>query len=176
MNLIHDRVAGIVKQAHGAFANILVTNYDTIVLPEFMTMGMVRKRRKKLSLPPIRDLTDINGAGDGPRDGRPFTLHKTTRKAATYISHFTFRQRLFAKARADPNGVKDVICTTEEYTTKQCPFCAFVNHNVGGNKVFKCGDGVLDLGCGYVGPRDCTGAFNILLRSIVKGEIMMEDS
>ncbi|KAJ3277982.1 hypothetical protein HK104_002762, partial [Borealophlyctis nickersoniae] len=136
----------IVRQAHGAFANHLVRYYDVIVLPEFMTAGMVRKRRQLLKLPPMQDREDVNTA---PRDGK-FTLHKTTRKAMQWISHHAFRQRCFAKALADPNDIKDVICTTEEYSTKQCPFCDFVHHKIGSNKIYKCGNPE----CGFEGRRD----------------------
>ncbi|KAJ3017777.1 hypothetical protein HKX48_003392 [Thoreauomyces humboldtii] len=159
----YDLMTATVRQAHNSFANHLVRSYNVIVLPEFMTSGMVRKRRKQLKLPGMKEVDDMNTT---PCEGR-FTLHKTTRKAMGWISHYTFRQRLFAKALADPYNVKDVICTTEEYTTKQCPYCDFVHHKIGSNKVYKCGN----AGCGFIGRRDNVGAFNIGLRSIVKGEV-----
>ncbi|KAJ3300732.1 hypothetical protein HK104_006030 [Borealophlyctis nickersoniae] len=163
MNRLHDRMKAIVRQAHGAFANHLVRYYDVIVLPEFMTAGMVRKRRQLLKLPPMRDREDVNTA---PREGK-FTLHKTTRKAMRWISHHAFRKRCFAKALADPNEIKDVICTTEEYSTKQCPFCDFVHHKIGSNKIYKCGNAE----CGFEGWRDNVGGFNIGVRSLVKNEV-----
>lgn len=158
---LYDLQKAIVRQAHGALANHLVRYYDVIVLPEFMTAGMVRKRRQHLKLPPVRDVTQIKHT---QKDGN-FTLHKTTRKAIRWISHHAFRQRLFAKALADPYETKDVICTTEEYTTKQCPFCDFIHHKIGSNKVFRCEK------CGFVGGRDNVGSFNVGLRSLVKNEI-----
>ncbi|KAJ3019793.1 hypothetical protein HKX48_001766 [Thoreauomyces humboldtii] len=124
---------------------------------------MKAMRRKQLKLPGMKEVDNMNTT---PREGR-FKLHKTTRKAMGWISHYAFRQRLFAKALADPYNVKDVICTTEEYTTKQFPFCDFVHHKIGSNKVYKCGN----AGCGFIGRRDNVGAFNIGLRSIVKGEV-----
>ncbi|KAJ3300409.1 hypothetical protein HK104_000923 [Borealophlyctis nickersoniae] len=163
INRLHDRMKAIVRQAHGAFANHLVRYYDVIVLPEFMTAGMVRKRRQLLKLPPMRDREVVNTA---PREGK-FTLHKTTRKAMRWISHHAFRQRCFAKALADPNDIKDVICTTEEYSTKQCPFCDFVHHKIGSNKIYKCGNPE----CGFEGRRDNVGGFNIGVRSLVKNEV-----
>jgi transposase len=161
---LHDLRKAIVRQAHNAFANHLVRYYNLTVMPEFMTGQMVRKRRKLLKLPPLRDTTDVNTA---PRTGK-FTLHKTTRKAIGWISHYAFRRRLFAKALADPNEVKDVVCTTEEYTTKQCPFCHFIHHKIGSNKVFKC----QNPECGFEGRRDNSGAFSVGLRSLVKGEVI----
>ena len=166
MNRLYDKIDGIVKQAHGAFANFLVMNYDTVIMPEFMTAGMVKKRRKKLKLPPIRDIADTNT----PRQGG-YTLHKTTRKAASSIAHYQFRQRLFAKAKGDPSGKKDVVLNTEEYTTKQCPFCPFVHHKIGGNKVFQC----QNEDCLFRGPRDCVGAFNGTLRAVVKKEVTLRE-
>ncbi|KAJ3285045.1 hypothetical protein HK104_009664 [Borealophlyctis nickersoniae] len=154
---LYDKLGARVRQAHGAFANHLIRNYDTIILPEFMTAGMIRKRRKVLKLPPMRDGGDTNNAP--PREGG-FTLRKAT------------RQRLIAKALADPNRKKDVIITTEEYTTKQCPFCGLVNHKIGGKKVFKCENDE----CGFVGARDNTGAFNVCIRPVVKEEVAAVDS
>ena len=159
----YDLMKATVRHAHNAFANHLVRTYDVIVLPEFMTAGMVRKRRKQMKLPPMKEEDGVNRA---PREGK-FTLHKTTRKAMRWISHYAFRQRLLAKALTDPFEIKDIICTTEEYTTKQCPFCDFVHHKIGSNKEFKCGNAE----CGFLGRRDNVGAFNISLRSIVKGEV-----
>jgi transposase len=124
---------------------------------------MVRKRRAQLKLPGVRE-TEVNQV---PREGK-FTLHKTTRKAMRNIAHFQFRQRLIAKAQADPQKVKDIIITTEEYTTKQCPMCDFVHHKIGSKKIFECEN----TGCKFIGGRDCVGAFNIHLRSIVKNEII----
>ncbi|KAJ3278024.1 hypothetical protein HK104_002731 [Borealophlyctis nickersoniae] len=165
---LYDKLGARVRQAHGAFGNHLGRNYDTMVLPEFLTANMLRKRRKLLKLPPLRNRNDTNSI---PKEGK-FTLPKATRKALRSISHYRFRQRLVAKAAADPNGIKDVIITTEEYTTKQCPFCGFVNHDIGGSKVFVCGND----GCRFVGRRDNVGAFNVGLRSVVKGEVNAEES
>ncbi|KAJ3280678.1 hypothetical protein HK104_000472 [Borealophlyctis nickersoniae] len=166
---LYAKLSARMRQAHGAFANHLVRNYDTVIMPEFMTAGMIRKRRKLLQLPPIREGGD--GINAPPREGG-FSLRKSTRKAMLWISHHQFRQRLLAKALADPNGKKDVILTTEEYTTKQCPFCGFVNYKIGGKKVFKCGNDQ----CGFVGGRDNTGAFNVCIRPVVKEEMNVEDS
>jgi len=160
---IYDRISATTRQSHNILANHLIKTYDVIVLPEFMTMNMVKKRRKQMKLPPIRDRADVN---TGPREGGS-KLHKTTRKAMKSISHFKFRQRLLSKALADPNKTKDVIITTEEYTTKQCPFCDFVHHKIGSKHTYRCGAS----GCGFVGGRDCVGAFNIGLRAIVKNEV-----
>ena len=164
INRQYDKISSIARQAHNAFANHLVRHYDTIILPEFMTKKMVMKRRRKMDLPPLREGEAVNATV--PREGS-ITLHKTTRKAMQNLAHYKFRQRLIAKALADPQKRKRVLITTEEYTTKQCPFCEFVHHKIGGMKVFLC-EGER---CGFVGGRDCVGAFNIGLRSIVKKEV-----
>jgi len=39
-----------------------------------------------------------------------------------------------SKAQADPNCNKQVIITTEEYTTQQCPICDNIHHKIGGNE------------------------------------------
>lgn len=159
---IYDKAKTLVRHAHNAFANHLVSTYDVVILPEFMTSRMVKKRRKQLKLPPTKEEADMEGI-NRPR----WTLHKTTRKAMGWISHYAFRQRLISKALADPHEKKEIVCTTEEYTTKQCPYCDFVHHKIGSNKIFRCGNEA----CNFVGRRDNVGAFNIALRSIVKGEV-----
>jgi len=121
-----------------------------------------------MKLPPIREPDEGVNETKGPREGA-FTLHKTTRKAMRNISHFKFRQRLVAKALTDPHRIKTVNITTK------LPFCDFIHHKIGSNKVFKCGN----VHCGFVGDRDCVGGFNIKLRSrfniklrsIIKNEI-----
>ena len=92
-------------------------------------------------------------------------LPRTVRNQLLRLSHYQFRQRLFAKALCDPNKVKDVILTTEEFTTKQCPKCPHLHFTIGGSETYYC------RSCHFRGGRDHTGSFNILVRSLTKGEI-----
>ena len=97
-----------------------------------------------------------------------FAMAKSTRRSMLGISHYKARQRILAKAMADPHHRKDILITTEEFTTKQCPFCPYLYHDIGGSKTLGCG------GCGFVGERDNVGAFNILVRSLRKRELTMD--
>jgi len=96
---------------------------------------------------------------------KPFSLPKATRVSLQPFGHFSFRHRLISKAQADPTCNKQVVITTEEYTTKQCPICGNVHHKIGGNEKYVCSK------CGFLGDRDCVGSFNVRLRSLTKGEV-----
>ena len=96
------------------------------------------------------------------------SLAKSTRHSMLGISHFKFQQCLLAKVKADPYGRKDILITTEEFTTKQCPFCIFLYNDIRGSETFWC-----DL-CGFVGERDNVGSFHVLVRSLTKGELNMD--
>jgi transposase len=96
-----------------------------------------------------------------------FAMAKSTRRSMLGISHYKARQRILAKAMADPDHRKDILITTEEFTTKQCPFCPYLYHDIGGSKTLRCG------GCGFVGERTMLVALNILVRSLTKGELKM---
>ncbi|KAJ3056858.1 hypothetical protein HK097_003394 [Rhizophlyctis rosea] len=143
MQKLHDLQKAIIRQAHGAFANHLIRYYDVIVLPEFMTANMVRKRRKHLNLPPVLDVTQINATPKGA-SANPYEIKDVICTSEEYITEEY---------------------STTEYTTKQCPFCDFVHHKIGSNKTFKCGE------CGFTGGRASVGSFNIGLRSLVKDEV-----
>jgi hypothetical protein len=52
---IYDHGCEEVQQAHGAIANFLISHFNQIMLPEFMTKGMVQKWRRALKLPPMVD-------------------------------------------------------------------------------------------------------------------------
>jgi transposase len=156
----------------------LVSNYDLVVLPEFMTHSMIRKRRYNLGLPKL--LSDVDAVNSDSRvapqsSGQSYQNHtpeqegvylsKKTCKNLLSFSHYAFRQRLLARAKADPNRKKDVLITTEEFTSKQCSSCGYIHQDLGGNEHYHC------VRCGLDVRRDTQGAFNILLRSIIKSEI-----
>ncbi|KAL7747898.1 hypothetical protein RI367_006645 [Sorochytrium milnesiophthora] len=103
-----------------------------------MTHGMVRKRRQKLSLPPLRHDTEQQHQPAleplqetyAPRT----TLHKTTRRNFQLLKHYQFRQRLMAKCMADPHQRKWMHLTTEEWTSQTCPACGTLNLKLGGKE------------------------------------------
>jgi hypothetical protein len=153
------------RHVHNAVANLLVSAYDTIVLPEFMTAGMIKRRRKKLHLPKPSFCSDEEWKNDS------FALHRKTRTALARYGHFAQRNRILAKAAADPHGRKDVVITTEEWTTKQHPFQAILHHTIGRNPRWVCPNG-----SGFEGVRDCVGGYGVLLRAITKKEVLVVDA
>jgi len=153
---LYGKVTARVKQVHGAIANYMIREYDMIVLPEFMTRQMISRRRKKLRLPDIQT----------PPPPRMFELAKKTKRALQSFSHYKFRQRLLSKALGTPT--KDVNITTEEFGTKQCCDCGYVNNIRLGQEVFDC-----DL-CLLRADRDGKGAFCTILRAITKEEIQLD--
>ncbi|CAG8448100.1 4676_t:CDS:2 [Diversispora eburnea] len=68
------------------------------------------------------------------------------------------------KGRRVGKGVKIV---GEAYTSETCGFCEWINQNLGGRKVFKCGK------CGLCIYRDINGARGIFLRALLDGTILL---
>lgn len=104
-----QRIRNLVKELHNNVAKELCTTYETILLPEFKTSFMVRKRKRKIS-------------------------GKTARALLTW-SHYTFKQRLISKSQETGTQVKIV---TEEFTSKTCGCCGWQNDALGASKVFQC--------------------------------------
>lgn len=103
------RIQNLVKDAHNNIAKELCTLYETILLPEFNTSFMVRKRKRNIS-------------------------GKTARAMLTW-SHYKFKQRLIAKSQETGTHVEIV---TEEFTSKTCGCCGWQNDALGSSKVFEC--------------------------------------
>jgi putative transposase len=75
------------------------------------------------------------------------------------LSHYKFKCKLEEKCK---NRKRNLIITTEEYTSKTCGKCGKIN-NVGLKRVFTCEDCRLKI------DRDYNGARNILLKYISQG-------
>ncbi len=115
-----DKIKTETKMVHNRVANFLISNNDTVILPEFMTGSMISKRRKKLGLPKPEFQKEPSEGVKEPKQNEQWTgLHKTTRTKLARYGHYEQRQRLAAKAMADPYQRKWVGVDTEEWTTKQ---------------------------------------------------------
>jgi ribosomal protein L37AE/L43A len=79
------------------------------------------------------------------------------------LHHYKFNLRLRSKSKTNPNFA--LITATEQFTTKTCPKCGRVNHNVGGAKIFRCSFS----DCGYFGPRDADASVKV---NVVQVELM----
>jgi len=139
---LEQRIQNCVADLHWKLATFLVQAYDVILLPEFATQSMMRKRH------PV--------TGKYQRK-----LHKTTVTKMQLWSHYTFKQRLLDKAKEYGTIVKIV---DESYTSKSCSLCGFIHHQLGSSKVFRCPN----PGCGYIAERDANGARNILLKFLTE--------
>ena len=71
------------------------------------------------------------------------------------LSHYKFQQRL--KFKCNQYNRNLIICS-EEYTSKTCSLCGFINENLKGNKIFNCKK------CKTCIDRDLNGARNIMIK------------
>ncbi|CAD6944024.1 unnamed protein product [Tilletia controversa] len=164
----HERLRVHITQAQNCTVNALVSNYDLVVLPDFMTARMIKRRRRRQGMPysnvPQREAA-VQGDEANEEPAAKFVLAKRSRATLARFGHRQFRERLVAKAQADPNHQKDVLVTSEEYTTKQHPFQRGLHSKIGGSKTWHY--------CHLRGKRDNVGAFNILLRALTKDEVRL---
>lgn len=126
-----ERIRNLVKELHNKVAKELCTQYKTVLLPEFNTSFMVRKRKRKIS-------------------------GKTARAMLTW-SHYKFKQRLISKSLETGTHVEIV---QEDFTSKTCGCCGWLNSKLGTSKTFKCQQ------CNVEVDRDVNGARNILLKHL----------
>lgn len=129
---LQNHIRNLVKEVHWKTINFLLNTFDNIIVPPFKTSGMVKWSKKRC----------INS--------------KTARNMMCW-SHYAFRQRLLQKAALV--GV-NVHVLGEEYTTKTCTNCMFINRKVAGEKVLVCPK------CKVKVDRDLSGARNIFLKNI----------
>ena len=131
---IHEKMKNLIRDFHHHFAKWLCENYQVVVLPHFESQGMSRRSTRKIG-------------------------KKSVRAMLTW-SHYSFRQRLLAKAALYKKC--HVYLTTEEYTTKTCTCCGWLNTKIGGSKVFNCDQCCLRM------DRDVSGAKGIALLTLSK--------
>jgi putative transposase len=124
------RIRHLVDEMHRKLAKWLLENHHVILLPKFQAKGMTRKLNRR-----------ING--------------KTARMMLTW-SHYRFRMHLLQKSLEYP--WVHLMLVGEEFTTKTCHQCGFINGDIKGSKVFVCSK------CQYKVDRDVNGAMNILLK------------
>lgn len=124
----YDKIKHIVDDLHWQTARLLCEQYDTILIGNMSTRSIVNRRGN---------------------------LHKSVRSVSNLMRHFTFRQRLIAKAEELSATVHIV---DESYTSKTCGSCFVRNNNLGSSKIFKC------QSCTFEWGRDFNGARNIMLK------------
>lgn len=133
LTLLRTKIKNFIDDFHWKTINYLVKNYNNIIIPKFGVKNMVRK------------------------DGRK--INKEIVKELLILSHFSFRNKLIIKC---DEYQRNLILTTEEFTTRTCGRCGVINNKVGCNKIFNCYKCDLNIN------RDLNGARNILLKYISK--------
>jgi putative transposase len=133
MRRVFCKVKNQVKDAHHKISKFLCENYDAVLLPDFQSQQMVETKKR-----------NIRG--------------KTVRQLLTW-SHYKFKQIIKAKAKR----YDCLIVPCEEwYTSKTCSQCGNIDHNLGGNKIYKC------KSCDSIMDRDLNAAKNILLKFLIE--------
>ena len=136
-------MCNLVNEVHHKTALWLCRNYEWILLPPFETSWMANRKKKQKGF-----LRKIGS--------------KTVWNMYTW-SHYCFRQFLHHKAREHP-GCR-VVEVREDYTSKTCGRCSFINGSLSSKKDFKCGQ------CHYEADRDANAARNILLRFLTESDL-----
>ncbi len=109
MAKLRARIRYLADEMHHLFAKWLCENFDTILLPEFKTTNM-RKKKSRI-------------------------LGKKNVKVLASWSHYRFKEFLLHKARE--YGTNVIIC--DEYlTSKTCGCCGYINWKLGRDEIYKC--------------------------------------
>jgi len=128
------KIRNLVDDLHKKCVKWLCENFRVVLLPLFETSKMIRRGQRRLN-------------------------SKTARAISTW-SHYRFRQRLLNKAREYPWC--KIVIVTEEYTSKTCGGCGYINEKLGGAKVYWCPR------CRVHMDRDFNGARNIFLKYLTE--------
>ena len=123
---IRQRVRDLVDEVHKKVALDLTSRFDTILIPDFKTKQMAQRKDRE--------------------DGRPRTIRSKTARAMLTWAHYRFRTRLQHKAL---EMGAEVATITEEYTSKTCGCCGFINKKFS-SKTFCCSE------CGAIADRGRT--------------------
>ena len=134
-NKLEEYIKNRISDFHRKSVKFLCSQYGTVIIPEFRSKNMARKR-------------DTNGKW---RRG----ISKDTTRCMIRWGHFRFRELL--KAKGEQTGTR-IIVGTEEYTSKTCTNCMYVKeHLAKTDRQYDCSN------CGVSIHRDINAARNILM-------------
>ena len=108
VNRLRVKLKNRIKDMHWKVSNFLCKNFDTILVGNMSTTGIVKKS---------------------------LHLHSSTKRLTYALSHFLFKDRL--KSKADEYGCK-VLIVDESYTSKTCGGCGEILKSLGSSKEFNC--------------------------------------
>lgn len=138
---IERKIKNMVTDLQRKTVKFLCEKYDTVIIPEFKSQQMAKKARRKIG--------------------------KTTARKMLRWSHYKFRELL--KEKGEMTGTK-VIVGTEEFTSKTCGNCMYVNNQLKGERELTC------KRCGIHMHRDINGARNILLHNWLRAKMSILSS
>ena len=140
---MESRIRNLVDDVHKKAARWLLDRFKLILLPEFSSSGMTRRKR---------------GAAGTRR-----TLAKSTVRAMLHWSHFRFRERLLQAGKVCPTS--RVVIVTEEFTSQTCGKCGQISGKYS-NKQFSC------KRCELTCDRDLMASRNILIKWLTERSAM----
>jgi len=159
INRAYCKIKNIVKEMHNQTCNFLCKKFDTILIPEFKTQGMVRRDGKKKIKATVSAMKTNDAAKSQFREySKKVRLTGRVKFVLNMQSHYKFRQQLLAKAEEYGCRVEVV---GEEYTSQCCTFCGFLSSTYS-NRIKHCDK------CASTINRDLNGARNILLKNYKK--------
>jgi putative transposase len=129
---LRAKMCNILNDFHWKLCAFLVDNFNIIIIPTFDTSDMVTKKDRRIGKETVKDMLNL--------------------------SHYKFKSKLIYKCKEHNRLLKIV---TEEYTSKTCTNCGWINNKLGGSKTFKCEE------CNLVIDRDVNGARNIMLKTFI---------
>ena len=106
----YRKITNHVDELHWKTINYLTKNYDTILIGNMSSKGIVSNKSSNLG--------------------------KMTKRVAMHLRFYEFRERLKYKCSVSNTGYKLI---DERYTSKMCSNCGEINNELGSSKIFKCG-------------------------------------
>jgi transposase len=134
INKLSFKLFNLVEDMHKKLSTWLLKNFEYVIIPKLNTGQLVRK----------------------------YYLTGDQKNRIKVLRHCSFIERLKFKINEYPNT--KLIIPTEEYTSKTCTGCGWVNYNLRSEEIFKC----IKTGCKLVIDRDVNGARNILLKYLTE--------
>jgi putative transposase len=131
INKIRNKISDLIHDLHKRICFDLTLNYDYIILPKYETSNMVKRDKRKLS--------------------------KLFTRAMNSLSAYRFKSLL--KHHCLKNG-KQLLDSTEEYTSKTRSWNGIIDNKLGGKKIIKDDNFVVD--------RDINGARGIFLLALTR--------
>jgi putative transposase len=131
---VEYKIKNKISDLHRKTAKFLCEKYDTVIIPNFRVKQMSEKK-------------DNN-------DNWKRKIGKETTRRMINWGHFQFRQLLITKGEATGTNI---YVGTEEYTSKTCGNCFWINSKLQGERELQCEN------CNLVFHRDINAARNIMI-------------